>query len=234
MWQEQEAGHRSVGIVDPLTDGDVPLGERCVEGRTMFLDASPRGSVVGQDEQPSDPLDCPTASSPDLRCKARLPVDPMQHRLHIGDGRLDLHDEQRAGRSVEGKDVDRTAFSSELEGDLGRHFPAGRSEEGEAALDEVGVCGVKEAIEALAVPQQPDIDSCAQSRRDADDGVQRHTVDAAALDTPDHRSGDASLGGELLLRQSPASPERSQREPEPDDVHEGIMDDPALLARIRD
>jgi hypothetical protein len=120
---------------------------------------------------------------------------------------------------VEGEDVDRPTFAADLERDLGGDLPSRRFEEGEAPLDETGVGRIEKTIEILAVPEEPDIDAPAESGCHPDDGVQRDTVDTSALETPDDRPGDPCSGCDLILGQSPATPERSQRETEPDDVH---------------
>jgi hypothetical protein len=51
-------------------------------------------------------------------CQASLAVEAEDHRLDVGDDRLDLADDYDTGSGVEGEDVDRTAFATDRERDF--------------------------------------------------------------------------------------------------------------------
>jgi hypothetical protein len=186
VWQEQDACHRPVRIVQPVTNGDVALRERGMKGRGVFHDTPTGGPVVREDEQAGDSLHVPTSAATDLCGEPCLSIDPVEHRLDVRHGRLDLDDEQRPAPRVKGQDVDRPAFSADFEGHFRGDLPPCRFEKSEASFDKIGVRGVEQAIETLAVPQDPNINARAQSRRHADDRVERDPVDSSALEPPDH------------------------------------------------
>ena len=57
----------------------------------------------------------PAAVAGNLRGEARLSIERGQHRLEIGYDRLDLDDQQRTRRRMEGQHVDRSAFAAVVE-----------------------------------------------------------------------------------------------------------------------
>ena len=127
-------------------------------------------------------------------------------------------------RSPDGiQDVDRAPLAADIERDLGRDEPVTVRQEFERAVDEVGVPGVEESVEALALPEEPDIDARPERGGDADEHVYSDPVGMSALDPPDSRPRDMRLRREVVLGPTSLATKRSQTESEPDDIHAGSM-----------
>ena len=64
------------------------------EGRRVRIDSTPRSPIIGQDQEARDARDLPATLAGDVAREATLTVDTAQHRLQVGNDRLDLDDEQ--------------------------------------------------------------------------------------------------------------------------------------------
>lgn len=164
--------------------------------------------------------------------KSALAVDPREHRLDLRDRGLDLDHEERTGRAVERQDVDRSALVAHLEGHLGSHFLCARIEDGDGSIHQARVARIEQPVETLAVPQQPDVDAGIEPGRDQHEGVDGHTVGAAAFDPTDDRRRDASQGRQMGLRPAPAHAQRAHPETESDDIHRDSIGGSPSLGRI--
>ena len=90
-------------------------GKCSVKDRSVLIDPAAGGPVIGEHKQPRDACGTPTVRPGELRRDARLAIDCTQHRLKVGDDRFDLDDQQRTGRLVDCKDVDRAAIPAYVE-----------------------------------------------------------------------------------------------------------------------
>ena len=122
-----------------------PDGE---ERRPVLVDPSAGRSVIRQDEQPRHGANAPAAFPCDLDREPRLAVEGSEHRLHVRDHGLDLDDEQRPGRFVEGEDVDRSALAADVERDFRRDLPLEGAEPVEHLFRQCRVVRV-ESVEPL-------------------------------------------------------------------------------------
>jgi hypothetical protein len=118
----------------------------------VLRDAPPRRPGVRDDEDPADAPANPASVARYLEGQAGLPVECEHRGLQVGDHRLDLDDEDRAGLRMEGKDIDRSALASDVERDLDRDIPRQSAQCVRDDLDELGVVGVQQAVQRLSVP----------------------------------------------------------------------------------
>lgn len=86
---------------------------------------------------------------------------------------------------MEAENVDGTALATEVERGLGGHGPAIRREDCDHTLNEVRVACIQQPIEPLTLPEQPDIDACAQLGGDTHQRVNREPVGPPTLDPAD-------------------------------------------------
>jgi hypothetical protein len=202
----------------------------------VVLDSSASGPVIREDQESCCARRIPAAVLCDIVRDPHLAIDPVEHRLHIRDDRLDLDDKERSGRRMEGEDIDRAALSPDVERDLCRRDPICRSQEFEHPFDEVGVTRVEQPIESFALPQESNIDARSKRRCDTHEDVDGDPVGLPALDPPDSRTRDPGPSREVEL--SPVAPaaKRSDPKPEPDDVHRqsmATMGSPTLTTGFR-
>lgn len=106
---------------------------------------------------------------------------------------------------MEGEDIDRPALPMNVEGHLRGDFPGRIAQEPQDRVGEIGMRGIEEPIERLAVPQDPHVQGGTQSARDADERPYSDRLGATAFDPRDGRSRQADHPGESLLGQPPAT-----------------------------
>ena len=112
------------GERQPSANLDGPRGQRRIERRRVLL------------ARVAEPFGRPAARGAGTRCarasprsrgdvgrQPRLAIERPQHRLEVRHDGLDLDDEERSGRWVEGEDVDRAAFAADVERHLGGDLP---------------------------------------------------------------------------------------------------------------
>ena len=81
------------------------------------------------------------------------------------------------------------------------------------------MAGVEQAIEALSLPQEPDVDPGTESRRNADEHMHGDSVGAPTLDPPDGSPRNLSLRCQHALCPAPLAAQSTHSEPEPNDIH---------------
>ena len=160
-----------------------------------------------------------TLSAREAADAALAQIDRVEHRLEVGDDGLHLHDEQGPGRRVEREDIDRAAFSSNVERRLCGRDPAPTLEPFERELDEPSVPGIDQPIQSLAVPQEPDVNACVEGRRDRCKRRKGDPVGAAPFEAPDHGPRYTGRLGEANLAPAASSTKGSKPESESHDVH---------------
>jgi hypothetical protein len=120
---------------------------------------------------------------------------------------------------VEGQDVDRAAFASDVERDFDRGQPSGRGQDPNRRLDERGVAGVEESIQGFALPEQPDNQPGVEALSDPIEKPERDAVRPATFDSRDDRPRHTDEIGEILLAPLPPKTQCPDRQPDPDDIH---------------
>lgn len=185
----------------------------------MGLDASSSRSVIWHDQQTRYGGHLPTSLTRHVTPEPPLSVETDEHGLEVGHDGLDFDHQQRASPWVNGEDVDRASFASDIERGLRRHLPTVRPQHRHELFDEARVPCIEQPIKALAVPQQSEIHPRAQHRGNAHERVNRHPVGIPPLDPPDDRARNAATGPQLFLGQPSPESQGPDTEPEPDDVH---------------
>jgi hypothetical protein len=85
------------------------------------------------------------------------------------------------------------------------------------------VTGIEQSVQALALPQQPDVDPGTEYRRDPGEHMDRDPIRLPALDAPDRGPRDVRLRAKLGLGPLTLAPERPHPETEADDLHAASM-----------
>ncbi len=120
---------------------------------------------------------------------------------------------------MERKNVDRPAFAIDVERRLRHDFPTMTTEECADPLDDLGVIGVQQTVNVLAVGEQLHPHARAELANDAHEHPVRDPVRAAALDAADRGLGEPSAPRELHLSPAALAAERPNRKSEPNGVH---------------
>jgi hypothetical protein len=89
----------------------------------------------------------------------------VEHRLAVRHDRLDLDDEDRAGRAVATEHIDRSTLAADRERDLDENVPVEIGEERGNPLDQASMRRVEQPIEVLATPAQARVQACLERRR---------------------------------------------------------------------
>jgi len=209
------------GSLKPSSNRPAARRERTGEGGGVRRDPPTCGSVFAHHEEPSKPCRPPSAPARDLARQPRLPVERDEGSLDVRDHRLHLDDEQRRRRRVEREDVNRAAFASDRERDLGRDLPAEGCEPPHDRLHERGVRLVQQSVERLAVPEQPAVEPCAECIDERAEHPDRQPICPASFDAGDGRPGDARVPREVDLSPPASPPQCPNRESEPNCIHRG-------------
>ena len=83
------------------------------------------------------------------------------------------------------KDVDRAAFTRNLEGDLGCRGPAAARQQLERAFHHLRVIPVEQTIEFLAMPEDANEQACPELSEDSFESLNRGSTRCTALNTRD-------------------------------------------------
>lgn len=217
--QEQHTGEPPAGSREPSANLDSPGRQGGPKRSGMLPYPSPSGSIVRQDQKARDSSHAPPSFAGYLLGEAGLSIERPKHGLEIRHDGLDLDDQERPCRRVEGEDIDSPALAPDVEGHLGRDLPFDATKLAQHQLGQVRVSHVQQPIETFALPEQPHVDGAAKRRRHSHQNVDWDAVGSAAFDTTDDAPRNARRGGEALLRPPSAAPECPHREPEPDRVH---------------
>jgi hypothetical protein len=175
-------------------------------------------------QEPGDPGRDPAAVPDDPRRQPSLPIEPDHRAAGIPDRRLDLDDGQHAPRAMPGQHVDRTALAVDRKGDLDGRFPAGADEQGDGPVDDARVPFINEPVEALAAPPQLEVEPGVEGVDGRDQVAERHAPDLASFDSAVGTSRQSGPSRDVGLALVAPTPQLSQRSPEPDAVHRGIME----------
>ena len=210
--QEPEAREwpRPIRPTEPSLHRRRPGRKRSVEDGRVLGNSSPRRPAVGDHEQPSHQSTMPSALRRDLQTQPRLPVEGKYRRLEIRDDRLDLDDEDDAGRWVEREHVDRAPLATDVERDLDCNQPFERSKGGGDDVDERGMVAIQQAVERLAIPRHDQVQPGTERLGDRLDGRERQLVRMTSFDARNERSGDLRRRREISLPPAAASSKRSR------------------------
>ena len=225
----------SVLLAQTVSAAIVPLGRRSQRRmaqvpagnalRITVMCASSRRRLVlrVRDDQPlADGQRIPTAVPRDLGGETLLAVHRAEQLVDVGDGCLELDDEQRAGGLMPGEDVDDAALAVDREGHLRGEYPLGELV-GEPPCDQLvqlGVPGVEQPIQVAGPPTGVDVDPDVERSGDAPDVVQAHRADVTALHPADPGLRHAAPSGPAPPATSPCGVEPTANgAPDPLIVH---------------
>jgi hypothetical protein len=155
-----------------------------------------------RDERPA-----PALLARDVGSQPHLHVEDAERGLHVPDRGLDLDRQQEAGRGMEGEDVVATAFPEVVEAGFNGNVPVQPTKHARDRVLQLGVTGVHQAIECLALPRQVWIEPGAQRRRDPDESTEWDLLPSAILDQPNHLPRHLGKSREIALPQAKAKPE---------------------------
>ena len=161
----------------------------------------------------------PAAVSRDSRSEPSIPIDRGQQLLHVDDGGLQLDDEQRAGRGMEGKDVDDAPLAVDREGRLRGQKPWRSGEESRDLLMEGGMPGVQHPIEVATSPPRHDVKADLECLRHAQEHAEAEVPEVAAFHARNHRLGHAGDSGDIGLAPTGANSDGTDHGPQPHHVH---------------
>src|SRR5262245_61356975 len=183
-WHEPEAPQGVLGarIAHERANPDDPMRESRFEGRPMSVDASPRRSRVADHEQHTHPRRPPPVKAGDRSGEPDLAIDGHECALDVWYDGLDLRDEDRPASGMPGEDIHGPSFSTDCEGRLGYDLPLMTPEQRNDLVHEVGVAGVKQAVNGLAVPVEANGRACAQGFGDLLDRPAGHASAGAVLE----------------------------------------------------
>src|SRR4029079_10394357 len=105
------------------------------EGRGMFADPPMVGRAVIHDQGRGASRGTPAEPTGNTGREPPLSIECAQRVADVDDLRLDLDDEERAGRVVPSQDVDQPAFSGDAERELGPGDPAAVDEGSHDGID---------------------------------------------------------------------------------------------------
>jgi hypothetical protein len=114
-WEEQQAGHRPVGHLEPPTHIPVARGKCRTERRIHGFDAPVRRRRGADHEQARDAAAGPAPLASEFGRQPGLAIDAGDRGLDVGNDRLDLDDEDHPGSRVIRENVVRTSFTSDGE-----------------------------------------------------------------------------------------------------------------------
>jgi hypothetical protein len=154
----------------------------------MPFDAAAGGAFVRQHENSTRIRSHPASLVRQVTAEATLSVEADERCLDVGNDRFDLDDDQTTRRRVEPKNVDRPTLTTDIERDLGDGLPPVAIEQRDRSLDKVGVASVEQSIEALSLPEEPDIETRPERGRDRFQRVDRNAIGSCSLDAVDDRT----------------------------------------------
>ena len=104
-----------------------------------------------------------------------------------------------------------------------RRFPAGCLQQCHDAVDDAGMGGIEQTIEALPMPPQQQLDVGTDRIGDPADRPDRHPVDVPRLDPRDDLPRDLGLAADVILSLVHPQTQCTHRSPEPQPVHRDIV-----------
>ena len=206
-----------------------------VEHGTVARDSSSRGREVREHQKASRSRGVPAEPfGGDPRRKPQLRIVYAQRLLDRGELRFDFDDEQRARRSVPGKDVDRASLSIHRKGNLRASLPAERLQDLRGSTDQGGMGLVHQPVELTSAPSNDEEHLCVEGLCDLTEAPDRHCRYAAAFQARDHVLACPGLVREVLLSPPAAMTECSDPAAGAQVVHRGSLVEaaqPALIGR---
>jgi len=185
----------------------------------MTSDATSRCPTVADDEEPAHGHGLPTTLTRNLESEARLPVERRKHRLLIGNDRFDLDEEDDPATRMPGQHVDGSTFSSDPERRFEDDLPSGDPKHRCDELGQACVVGIKEAIECLAVPIEPEVEARSERLSDLLQVPDRHPARLPELDSHDLAAVQPGCIGQILLAPLPAMTQRADPAAEPNQIY---------------
>jgi hypothetical protein len=161
--------------------------------------------MLNDDNQPAERYSTPTSiAREEAWHHTTLPIQGCEQLLHVEEPGLDLDDEQGARRGMPSDDVDRTAISVMIEGQLRHGLPAPRSQVPEYLLHDGGVTVVEKARYLSSEEAWHELDRHANRLTDETDDPQVQPSRAPCLHQRYRRLIDA--GCRLQIHLAPAAP----------------------------
>jgi hypothetical protein len=146
------------------------------------VDDPSRGPTFTDDEKPPDTRGFPTKPPRHERGEAHLAIEHHERRLQIAEDRLHLDYEEDAFEGMPGQYVDRAALAADLEAHFGFGDPTSAEQASDSVVDQRRVCAVKEPIDRLASPVDPDDHTRLERTPDSLDHVEPKLTGATELE----------------------------------------------------
>ena len=186
----------------------------------MIGNAAAIRGTVGDQEAHADDSRPPAERPSDLGGDPPLPIERPVEFPDVHDFRLDLNDQERAGRCMPSDDVDDAAIRIERERDFGPSDPPWhRGQPPEGKLGQRGMTRVDNSIEVSVAGARQQLQSNVKGAGDRSQRGDRQFVDPSELDARHGRLRDTGGLGEVSLPQPAADPSEAKDRPEPNVVH---------------